>query len=109
MSKKNITGVTINDKIVVLYETENITGNRGYLSKIISYNKKKFKIVSDVFNGYQLLDVYVMVDGGEFKLILNKDEIGHEYFITHSSDVTSKRHDMLKGVKLAESVLMKIY
>jgi len=59
MSKKNITGVTINDKM--------------------------------------------------FKLILNKDEIGHEYFITHSSDVTSKRHDMLKGVKLAESVLMKIY
>jgi len=46
---------------------------------------------------------------GEFKFVLNKYDIGHEFVVSYVGNPADKEKDILKAVKLVDEVVTKIY
>ena len=96
--------------IKVIHETKIVDRDKARLTRIFEFNEKKFKLIYDLRNGVSDLSVYVMDSDGEFKFVLNKYGIGHEFSTaSYVSGPNDKEIDIKKAVKLAEEVVIKIY
>ena len=93
----------------VLHESKLVDRDRGRLTRIFEFNEKKFKLTYDLTNGVSAVYVYVIDSQGEFKFVLNKYDIGHEFGVTYVVYPDEKEKDILKAVKLVEEVVSKIY
>ena len=95
--------------IKVIHETKIVERDRARLTKIFEFNEKKFKFIYDLRNGASDASVYVMDSDGEFKFVLNKYDVGHEFSVGYVSNPSDKEIDIKKAVKLVEEVVIKIY
>ena len=110
-------------QIKVIHETKIVGRERARLTRIFEFNEKKFKLVYDLRNGVSDLSTYIMDLNGEFKVVLNKYDIGHEFktrtqqgchgcngiTTSYVSGLNDKEIDIKKAVKLTEEVVIKIY
>lgn len=95
--------------IKVLHETKIVDRDKARYTKIFAFNEKKFKLIYDLRNGVSDVSVYVMDSNGEFKFVLNKYDIGHEFGVSYVGYPEEKEKDILKVVKLVDEVTIKIY
>lgn len=93
----------------VLHESKLVERDRARLTRIFEFNQKKFKLIYDLRNGVSDVNLYVMDSQGEFKFVLNKYDIGHEFGVSYVVYPDEKEKDIVKAVKLVEEVVSKIY
>ena len=106
---KKTTTTTKNSPIKVLHESKIVDKDRGRYTRVFQFNEKKFKLIYDLRNGVSDVSVYVMDSQGEFKFVLNKYDIGHEFSVSYVSNPNDKEIDIKNAVKLVEEVVIKIY
>lgn len=106
---KKTTTTTKNSPIKVLHETKLVDKERARHTRIFEFNEKKFKLIYDLRNGVSDVSTYVMDLQGEFKFVLNKHDIGHEFVVSYVGNPADKEKDILKAVKLVDEVVTKIY
>jgi len=96
-------------KKVILFEQFTYPPNRAYVTRIIKFNQKTFKLVYDVRNGGKDLDLFVMSLNGEFKNIAWKYTVGFESNVSYVSDTSKKYEDAIAGFILLEDFIEKVY
>lgn len=107
MRKKTTT--TTKSPVKVLHESKLVDKDRARYTRIFEFNEKKFKMVYDLRNGISSVTVDVMDSNGEFKLVLNKYDLGFEFGVSYVGYPADKEKDILKAVKLVDEVVPKIY
>ena len=90
-----------------IHETKTI-GNHTRYSRIFEFNSKKFKLVYRLENGAADADLYIMNPDGEFKYVMNKFDLGHE-FVSYVSHTIDKEKNINNLIKLVDSVVAKIW
>jgi hypothetical protein len=100
-------------KLTTLHETKIVYPNSARATKIFNFNSGeksyKFKLIYDLRNGGSDLDLYIMSSDGEFKYVLNKNDIGHLFTVSYISDTFAKDQDIKEASKLVEIIIHKIY
>ncbi len=100
---------TKNSSVKVLHETKLVDRDKSRYTRVFLSNEKKFKMVYDLRNGVSDVNVYIMDSQGEFKFVLNKYDIGHEFITTYVGQESYKEKDIVNSVKLVDEVVTKIY
>ena len=106
---KKTTTTTKNSPVKVLHESKLVDKDRARYTRVTLFNEKKFKMIYDLRNGVSDVSVYVMDSEGDFKFVLNKYDIGHEFGVSYVGYPADKEKDILKAVKLVDEVVIKIY
>lgn len=97
------------EKIKVLSETIHSKG--GVITKFIKLGNRTFKLQYECSNGTNKLSAMIMNSDGEFIFILNRYDVGDkfEFVASYVSDIISKQRDAVKGFKLLEEMILKLY
>ena len=96
------------NKIQVLHEVKTVYNEKARCARIFEFSSKKFKLIYRLENGSTDGDLYIMNPDGEFKFVMNKYDLGHE-FVSYLSNKIDKEKNINDFIKLVDSVVAKIW
>jgi hypothetical protein len=82
---------------------------KGFITEMVEFNGKKFKIIAELRNGGAGINGKIMDGDGVFQYILTILDIDFVYSESYVSDVNRKTIDMEKGIFAMKKVIKKLY
>jgi hypothetical protein len=102
-----------NTNITIIHESKDVDNNKARMTRIFSLVTptvtKKFKMIYRLENGSSDCNIYIMNSDGEFKMVLDKHDLGHKFACSYVSYPQDKEKDITNAVKLVDSVVAKVY
>lgn len=103
----------VKNNIATIHEAKEIDKNKARMTRIFSLvtptATKKFKMIYRLENGSSDCNIYIMNGDGEFKMVLDKHDVGHKFACSYVSNTNEKEKDINVAIKLVESVVAKIW